>query len=203
MTITIGIVMRAVDVFLGTVGLLLVLRILFQVFGMRWDNPVMKAIVAITDPVLAVTNRLLGIPSYGTSWRSKGLSRSDVMSSAAALVVLWAGRTLITWVLQLFVLVPAWVVQPLANIDSILTYVFRLAFELYGMALFIRVIFSWIRVPYSSRITRFLWSITEPVLAPIRAMLPPMAGIDLSPLIAFFLLRLLQQVVFSMLSWVF
>ncbi|MBN1247873.1 MAG: YggT family protein, partial [Anaerolineae bacterium] len=116
MATTIGIVMRAVDVLLGTIGLVLVLRILFQVFKMRWGNPLMKAVVAITDPVLSVTNRLLGIPTYGTSWRSSGLSRSDLMSSAAALVVLWAGRTLITWVLQLFILVPAWAVQPLSSL---------------------------------------------------------------------------------------
>lgn len=203
MTITIGLLLRLVDIVLGMIGLVLILRILFQVFKMRWNHPLMKAVVAVTNPVLSVTNRWLGMPSYGASSRSYGFSRSDLLSSAAALVVLWAGRTLLVWVLQLFVLVPTWFVQPLSSLGSILTYVFRLAFDLYGLALFVRVIFSWIRVPYSSRITRFLWSITEPVLAPIRTALPPLPGIDLSPLIAFFLLRLLQQIVFSMLGWIF
>lgn len=203
MTITIGLLMRATDILFGTAGILLILRLLFQVFKMRWDHPAMKIVLSLTDPVLALTDKLLGIPTYSTSWRSSGLSRSDMMRSSAALVALWAGRTLIAWVLQLFVLVPGWLVQPLSSIGNILIYTLRLVFDLYGMALFVRVIFSWIRVPYTSRIARFLWSLTEPVLAPIRAMLPPLPGVDLSPLIAFFLLRMLQQIVFSMLSWIF
>jgi YggT family protein len=203
MTITIGLLMRAADILFGTAGLLLILRILFQVFKMRWGHPIMKIVVSLTDPILALTDKLLGIPRYSTSWRSSGPSRSDMMRSSAALVALWTGRTLIAWVLQLFILVPGWLVQPLSSIGSIITYTLRLVFDLYGMALFVRVIFSWIRVPYTSRIARFLWSITEPLLAPIRAILPPLPGVDLSPLIAFFLLRMLQQIVFSMLTWIF
>ena len=110
---------------------------------------------------------------------------------------------LIVWGLALVLLIPQWVTDPLGSIEGILRQLLSLVFELYGLALFVRILFSWIRVPYSSRIMRFLWSITEPVLAPLRRALPPLGGIDLSPLVAFFLLRLLQQMVFSMLSWVF
>ncbi len=199
MTITIGLVMRALDFVFGVAGLLLVLRAVLQIFGMRWSHPVLQVIVALTDPILDLTDRLLGIPSY----RGAGAPRSDMLSSIAAVVVLWAVRTLVVWGLQLVILVPAWVARPLSSIGGIVQHVLRLLFDLYGLALFVRVLFSWIRVPYGGRVMRFLWTITEPVLAPIRRALPPLGGIDLSPLIAFFLLRLLQQIVFSMLSWVF
>ena len=100
-------------------------------------------------------------------------------------------------------LIPIWFVQPLNSFGSILNYLLSVAFDLYGLALFVRVLFSWVRVPYTSPVTRFVWEITEPVLGLIRSVMPPLPGIDISPVIAFFLLRLLQQVVFSLLSWIF
>jgi len=203
MTVLIGLLMQVVNVLLGMIGLTLVLRMLLPIFRMRRDHPVLRTVVAITDPILKMTNRWFGIPSYGSSRRSFGVSRSDLMSSAAALLALWAGRSLIVWVLRLVMLIPVWFVQPLNSLGSILSYVLSVVFDLYGLALFVRVLFSWIRVPYSAPVTRFLWKITEPVLGPIRSVLPPLPGVDISPVIAFFLLRLLQQVVFSLLSWIF
>jgi len=203
MTAAIGLVMSLLDIILGTFGLLLVLRMLLPVFKMRWDHPVMKIVTAVTDPVVNVTNRWLGIPSYGSAYRSSGVSRPDLLSAAAALVVLWAGRTVVVWVLQLVMLVPVWAAQPLSSVGNILTFILRAVFDLYGMALFVRIIFSWIRVPYTSPVSRFLWNITEPLLGPIRSAMPPLPGIDISPLVAFFILRLLQQVVFALLSWIF
>ncbi len=203
MTAVIGLLMQVVDVSLGAMGLALVLRMLLPVFRMGWDHPVLRTVVAITEPILKVTNRWLGIPSYGSSYRSSGISRSDLLSSVAALVVLWTGRSLIGWVLRLVMLIPIWFVQPLNSFGSILNYLLSVAFDLYGLALFVRVLFSWVRVPYTSPVTRFVWEITEPVLGLIRSVMPPLPGIDISPVIAFFLLRLLQQVVFSLLSWIF
>jgi YggT family protein len=201
-TMAVGLIIRVLDIVIGVTGLLLIVRVLLQVFGMRWDHPVLKGVSLVTDPVLAVSNRILGIPSYRSSYRLD-TSRTKVLNAAAAILLLWATRTLAVWLLQLVVLVPTWVVRPLGSIESMLRYLLRLAFDLYGMALFVRVLFSWIQVPYSSRLTRFLWTITEPLLAPIRRALPPLGFVDLSPLVAFFLLRLLQQVVFTLLSWVF
>jgi YggT family protein len=203
MTAVIGLLMQVLDVLMGTLGLLLILRILLPVFKMRWDHPVLKMVTAITTPILRVTNRWFGIPSYGSSYRSSGTSQSDLLSSAAALLALWAGRTLVVWVLRLIILIPVWVAQPLTSIGGMLSFLFTLVFDLYGLALFVRVLFSWIRISYSSPVARFLWKITEPLLGFIRSVLPPLPGIDISPLIAFFLLRLLQQVVFAMLSWIF
>ncbi|MGC9347360.1 MAG: YggT family protein [Anaerolineae bacterium] len=203
MSAIIGMLMRAVDIFFGVVGLLLLLRVLLQVFNMRRNHPVLQVIARLTDPILVVTNRLLGLASYRQSYSTYPGTRSDMMSSLAALVVLWALRTVIAWGLRLFVLVPVWAASPLASIESILVYFLRIFFDLYGLALLVRVLFSWLRVPYSSKLMRFLWNITEPLLAPLRSALPPLGGIDLSPLIAFFLLRLLERVVFSFISWIF
>lgn len=203
MTFTIGLVTRILDIVFGAIGLLLILRVVLQVFGMRWNHPVLQVVIKITDPLLSVTNRLLGIPTYRSSYRSSGGGRSDMLSVIAAVVALWAVRTVVVWALQLVILIPAWAVHPLTSIGAMLRYVLGLLFNLYTLALLVRVLFGWIQVPYTGRFMHFLWRITEPVLAPIRSLLPPLAGFDLSPLVAFFLLRLLEQVVLTMVSWIF
>jgi YggT family protein len=47
----------------------------------------------------------------------------------------------------------------------------------------IRVVFSWVSPFPTNPVSRLAWQVTEPVLAPIRRRLPPMSGIDLSPMV--------------------
>jgi YggT family protein len=58
-----------------------------------------------------------------------------------------------------------------------------LLLEAYLVVILIRVVFSWISPFPTNPISRLAWQLTEPVLAPIRRALPPMSGIDLSPLL--------------------
>lgn len=68
-----------------------------------------------------------------------------------------------------------------------------LALQLYLIALFARIILSWFPISPGSALApvfSFLYSITEPVLGPIRRAIPPLRmgamGLDLSPLIVIF-----------------
>jgi YggT family protein len=54
--------------------------------------------------------------------------------------------------------------------------------------LFIRIAFSWIGPDMRNPLFRISYQLTEPVLAPVRNLLPPAAGIDLSPMIVTFVL---------------
>ena len=47
----------------------------------------------------------------------------------------------------------------------------------------IRVVFSFVSPFPTNPLSRLAWQITEPVLAPVRRLLPPMAGWDLSPMV--------------------
>ncbi len=68
----------------------------------------------------------------------------------------------------------------------------RLA-NLYIMIIILRAVFSWFSVdPYNS-LYRLLISITEPVLAPIRRLLP-FSGIDFSPFVAILLIQILMNI---------
>jgi YggT family protein len=55
------------------------------------------------------------------------------------------------------------------------------------------VVVSWINVPRDHPAVRLLHRLTEPVLAPVRKMLPPMGGMDFSPLVVLIGLRVLAS----------
>ncbi len=64
---------------------------------------------------------------------------------------------------------------------------------LYKIVLLIRIVLSWIpHNPNNSAVT-FLYKITEPVLEPIRRIIPSIGGIDISPIVVFLGLSLIQR----------
>lgn len=65
------------------------------------------------------------------------------------------------------------------------------------IAIFGRVIMSWFDPGGQYAISRVIREITEPVIGPIRRIIPSVGMFDLSPLIALLLLSVLQQVVGS------
>lgn len=66
-------------------------------------------------------------------------------------------------------------------------------FRIYSYVILARIFLSWFPVDRSNPIVRFIYQITEPVLAPFRIILPLGGmGIDLSPIIVYFLLNLLR-----------
>jgi YggT family protein len=67
-------------------------------------------------------------------------------------------------------------------------------FTLLNLAILARVLLSWVRVsPYHPAV-EFLYRITEPILAPLRRVIPPVGMVDISPVIALLLLQIVQQV---------
>ena len=49
--------------------------------------------------------------------------------------------------------------------------------------LLVRVVMSWVSPYPTNSVTRFAIRVTEPVLAPVRRWVPPVSGMDLSPLV--------------------
>ena len=62
-------------------------------------------------------------------------------------------------------------------------------------AIIIRVVISWIQLPPDNPVVAALDVVCEPLLAPLRQVLPSMGGLDFSPLVAIVLLSILQGVV--------
>jgi YggT family protein len=84
-------------------------------------------------------------------------------------------------------------------INTVITFIHILATVLV-VAIIIRALMSWIMPQDGSGLTRVLLDITEPILAPIRRVLPPVAGIDFSPILALILVQLVSQLVTQLLA---
>ena len=70
--------------------------------------------------------------------------------------------------------------------------------QLAELLILARVILSWVASPASRNpVVRLIRDATEPILAPIRAILPSTGPIDLSPMVAMFVLYLLQSLIVS------
>ena len=86
------------------------------------------------------------------------------------------------------------VLQAIATLlDMILT--------LYMWIIIVRALISWVNPDPYNPIVQFLYKVTEPVLAPIRRLLPTgRIGIDFSPLIVLFIIIFIKQAVIATLS---
>ena len=81
-----------------------------------------------------------------------------------------------------------------------LTPIVDFVFQLFDLLLLARVLLSWINLDPYNPIVKFLYDITEPVLAPIRRRVAPMGGLDLSPIIAIIILLVLRALLRSVLG---
>jgi len=61
-------------------------------------------------------------------------------------------------------------------------------------AILARVLITWLPISRESALVQLLFGITEPILGPIRRILPSMGGLDLSPMVALILIMVAQQV---------
>lgn len=63
------------------------------------------------------------------------------------------------------------------------------------LAIFVRVIMSWVPMRLPFGLNELVWNVTEPVLAPIRRFMPMAGGIDFSPLIALLLIQIVASII--------
>jgi YggT family protein len=76
--------------------------------------------------------------------------------------------------------------------------VINVTFMVLTIAVFIRVLLSWIpNIDPRNPAIEFLYGITEPILAPIRSIMPRTLMFDFSPMIAIFVLQAIRAVLLS------
>jgi YggT family protein len=71
----------------------------------------------------------------------------------------------------------------------------RLLFDLYTLAIIARIVLPLLGMSYAHPVMRFLWNITEPLLAPIRRQIPMVGPFDFSPMVLILILWLVEQVI--------
>jgi YggT family protein len=169
-----------VQVAFGFYVLTLMLRFLFQVVRADFYNPFSQFVVALTNPLLKPLRRL--IPGFlGIDWASVLLLYAFQMLELYIVGMLSNLGTLSPFLL--FVV---------ASVDLV-----KLALYVFLFAIIIRAVLSWVN-PYGLRgnpAGAVLISLTEPLLAPARRLIPTLSGFDLSPIVALVVIQLLIMAV--------
>ena len=161
-----------IQVAFGLYILMVMLRFLFQLVRADFYNPVSQAIVKITNPPLVLLRRFI-----------PGLWGID-FASIVLLLILQA--TELTLILSLRGVLP----QPLGLAVLSAAELLNLAIWILIITLFVRIIISWVSPGGYNPIILLLVSMTDPLMRPARRILPPISGLDLSPLVVFVVLQL-------------
>ena len=158
----------------GLYILVVMLRLILQWARADFYNPVSQFIVKITNPPLKPLRRI--IPGWGGIDLASVLLLIALQMLELFLVNLAVGRG---------VGVSGLIVQSIAELLGLLINVFI-------GAILIQVILSWVAPGSYNPIIGLVHRIAEPLLAPARRILPPMSGIDFSPLVVLIVLQLLK-----------
>jgi YggT family protein len=176
----------AVEVIIAAVILLMIVRLIADAMDLNPFGWASRTIRRLSDGLV--------IPVRG------GLRGFGADPKFAPLVVILISILLGYFVLQLV----ATIAQTVAGvIDSsrlgaffwVLGFILLGFLSIYSLLILVRVIISWAMLSYSNRLMRFLIDVTEPLLGPLRRVVPMLGRFDISPIVAFLLLWLLQSAV--------
>lgn len=82
---------------------------------------------------------------------------------------------------------------------TFLASIIQLLYILFWILILARFILSFVNLDYYHPVRRTVYSLTEPILAPIRRILPPASGLDFSPMIALLIAYAIRMLLFSIL----
>ncbi len=152
-----------------------ILRVLLPLARANMRNPLSQAVLRVTSPLVMPLRRVL--PPIG---------RIDTASIVALLLVQLV-TTLIIGFLSGFVGTPA------AIALRVVYMVLDSTLQLYTFAIFIYVLLSYVAPGTYSPANDLLGSLCEPILRPVRRLIPPIAQIDFTPVFVLIGLQALQR----------
>lgn len=165
------------------VVLILLLRFWLPWFRADFRNPVAQAILRVTSPLVVPVRRL--VPSIGKL-------------DTATVVVMFAIRYLTNWIILLLVGLSmgmtsfGWTANILSIALASLFDLATLSVSLFLIVIFVSIVLSWFAPTTYNPASAFVRSIAEPLLRPFRRLVPPLGGIDISPIVPMILLGALR-----------
>ena len=166
-----------VDTLFSLYIMAVMLRSLLQWARADFYNPLSQFLVRITQPLLHPFRRL--IPGWGGIDLSALVLMILLQMVALALLMMIAGVT--PRMDYLLLRTPAELISLLLNV--------------YLVAIVVRAVLSWINPHDYNPATTVLLSLTEPVIRPLRSVIPPLGGVDLSPLVAIILIQVAKMLI--------
>lgn len=164
-----------VQVAFGFYALVAMLRFLLQMVRADFYNPLSQFIVKVTSPVLNPLRRV--VPPIGNKDTASLVLAWLVLAVELLLVFLIAGQGL----------------QPLAALLLAIPELVELTINIFLYSTLIMVVISWINPGGYNPAIGVLHSLTEPLLGPARRLIPPIGGLDLSPMVVMIGLVLLKM----------
>jgi YggT family protein len=155
--------------------LIVMLRLLLQLVRADFYNPVSQGIVRATQPPLRVLRRVI-----------PGVAGVDLASVVLLLALQMTELWLVLLILGRDAALAGLVVLSIAKLVELLLYVFLFAV----LAL---VILSWIQPHAYNPVVGLISAIASPLMRPARRLLPPMGGLDLSPIAVLLVLGVLLR----------
>jgi YggT family protein len=151
--------------------LLYVLRFWLPLLRVDFHNPIAQAVLRLTSPVIIPIRRF--VPALG---------RIDT----ATVLVAFAIECLVIYVLlSLRGVTAGFAVVAMTSAVELAI----LSLNMFFFVVLIRIILSWVAPQSYSPVTAMLNTIAEPILRPFRRLVPPISGLDISPIFAIVLLQ--------------
>jgi YggT family protein len=150
------------------------LRIAMPLVRADFRNPIGQAVLQVTNPLVMPLRRLL--PPVG---------RVDVASIAALLLVQLAGTALIR-------LAAGAGLAPVPLVAGALVGLARTILQLYFWLVLVHVLLSWVAPGQYGAGIQLVHRLCEPLLRPVRRVIPPLGAFDLSPMFVLIGLQALQ-----------
>ena len=163
-----------INVVLGLYTAAVILRCLLQWVHADFYNPICQAIVKITNPLLLPLRRV--VPGW------HGFDFAAVVLAVIAQAV----NVILVLLLVGLPLAAPWIIWWL-----FLKIVFVLV-NLYFLTILVEAILSWTNPSPRNPLIGLLWSLNAPLLRPARKLIPPIGGLDLSPLAVLVLLQVVN-----------
>jgi YggT family protein len=152
-------------------------------------GPLPRAVRRIGDPLTKPFERRL--------YRSGGNpANAPYLFFWATLIGGLAAIALVEWVIGMVVSLGS---SAAAGPRGLLIFVVNAVFSVLMLALFVRVIASWIGASPYSKPMRVVHGLTDWLLDPLRRLIPPLGAFDLSPLVAYLMLSLARWFVLGLL----
>ncbi|MEG5264304.1 YggT family protein [Pseudomonas sp. JDS28PS106] len=169
---------------LGSLYLLIILlRFVLQLVRADFYNPLSQFAVRATQPLLKPMRRI--IPSLF------GLDMSSLVLAIIVQIILMALTLLLSY---------GTTGDPLHLLIWAIIGVTALFLKIFFFALIVSVILSWVAPNSHNPGAELVNQICEPALAPFRRILPNLGGLDISPILAFLVLKLLDMLVINNLA---
>jgi YggT family protein len=167
-----------VETIFGLYILVVMLRFLLQLVRADFYNPVSQFIVKATQPPLTPLRRVI-----------PGIAGIDV----ASVVLLLALKSIELWIV--IGLSGHGSAAPAGILMLSMAELTRLALNVFLFSILIQVIISWVNPGLYNPVTSLLHTLNEPLLGPARRAIPPISGLDLSPLVVLIALQLASMLV--------